>query len=210
MDCRSILREKDVDGRLLVRICTDLVTNPESKTSDSRRVLLKSCPKRDSIPVIQTTVKHLLVTKKLTSTVLKTVYTSTRTVTRATGGAATPVRRSQMLVAEKDTVSASSDLGSLELANPEPQQKANKETIIALARRNLCPRCPPDSLLSTSGSPCCPARKTITKTRTRFSTSMVKVTTVRTIRAVATKVVFGRVQDVTGRLYFDLDAVGFS
>lgn len=153
-----------------------------------------------------------MVTKKTTSTVLKTVYTSTKTITKVTGAALArrEIEEERAVEHAISSVPDSSDyLEPRELDNEIARADLpQEEVLVSLDRRNLCQRCPVGAVLVKSGgSPCCPPRKTITKTKTRVSTTLIKKTTIKTIRAVATKVVPGRVQDISGQLFFDLNAV---
>lgn len=92
----------------------------------------------------------------------------------------------------------------------EPFASYNDDGAISshdLFPRHICPICPTGVALGknnngASGSQvCCPARKTVTSTKTRFATKVVKKTKTVTVRGVVTKTATVFVQTINGRLY---------
>lgn len=116
-------------------------------------------------------------TARRTKTVVR-VATTTLTMARMNGVGRRAVAMDEAAPARPEMISA--EVSDLELETEIPEDQPSR-----LMPRNLCPVCPAGAVFGNTGEaglrPCCPHRKTVTRTRSKLATKVVIVTQRKTV-----------------------------
>lgn len=215
---RLQLRRMFVQGKLLVSTSSVLFFELSKNVSDSFSFLpgrnANSCPRRARTVTtsVRFSTKAIYRTRTSTVTQYSKTVTSTKTVSIAKKSARENKRELEEHRDRLDVGGFSADLAGAAAAEGSSLMSP-LEKLEPLMKRNNCPVCPSTVKLETKagsrsgGQPCCPAVKTIFKTRTRTATTFktVKSTVKGGIKTVTKTAYF---QNVVGRVYVDVDNNG--